>query len=175
MLDLTKKYRTRDGREVRCLRRLDYTATYPLVGFVDYRQLSWMADGKYHESGTDPHLDLVPEPEPLEVRVAALEKKLETGCPKCNPPKPCVVPHAGYSHGDSGWHEPPKFVPENGVRVLAEYSEWNKFEGRSKSWHCVLQYLDGAWMTQDGKRARDTATSYRRDFKVLRWRYVSGL
>lgn len=86
MLDLTKKYRTRDGREVRDL-RLDPTGVaYPLIGRVldddgaTWINVSWAADGTYDLRGKHKERDLVEvvdvTPQPFGVRAMEYLTKL---------------------------------------------------------------------------------------------------
>jgi hypothetical protein len=80
MIDIDKKYQTRDGRPVRLISD-NGTPEYPIIGIVDgggIRPRSWTAEGKY--SDLCPDFDLVPVPLP-KVRVAVWIDK--EGAPRC--------------------------------------------------------------------------------------------
>jgi hypothetical protein len=72
-IDITKKYRTRDGRAVTGLRLADtddgWDDEFPIVGDVDDVQLAWTASGKFLDisDGVFPE-DLILAEEELELR-----------------------------------------------------------------------------------------------------------
>ena len=62
MIDINKKYRTRDGREARVY-AIDGNGPYPVHGAIKWEKgwktENWTADGKYSTTVIDRHLDLV--------------------------------------------------------------------------------------------------------------------
>jgi hypothetical protein len=62
MIDITKKYRTRAGHEVR-IYATDGVETYTVHGAIKWEKgwktENWTADGKYSTTVIDRHLDLV--------------------------------------------------------------------------------------------------------------------
>lgn len=70
MIDLTKKYRTRDGHEVDELRNLDDGTNYPLIGFVFKSDggarspAAWNARGAFYADTPVHPLDLIEVPQP---------------------------------------------------------------------------------------------------------------
>lgn len=91
-IDITKKYITRDGREVTGLRD-DRTDTWPIGGVVDGSYKTWSRTGGYdHDScgENEDRLDLVPaedpeptplgdpEPTPLEDLISDAQVMLDT-------------------------------------------------------------------------------------------------
>ena len=58
-IDITKKYRTRDGREVR-IYATNSSSTYPIHGaYASWGHESWTADGKYNGPELENDLDLI--------------------------------------------------------------------------------------------------------------------
>lgn len=71
MIDLTTKYRTRDGREVRLL-MTDGGGTFPVIGAVcngdgSWSLASWTADGFCFDDKSECDNDLVPVPEAFDL------------------------------------------------------------------------------------------------------------
>lgn len=67
IIDLTKKYRTRSGREIRLLRS-DLPGIFPVQGQValsdggppkDWIRCCWTAEGGYFSDGTQSGMDLI--------------------------------------------------------------------------------------------------------------------
>ena len=58
-IDINKKYRTRDGREVR-IYATNSSSTYPVHGaYASWGHESWTADGKYNGPELENDLDLI--------------------------------------------------------------------------------------------------------------------
>jgi hypothetical protein len=57
MIDITKQYKTRDGRAVRIV-WVDGPGIYPVIGFIERlsNTFSWAASGRY---GSDPNFNLI--------------------------------------------------------------------------------------------------------------------
>jgi hypothetical protein len=68
MIDITKKYKTRDGRAVTGLRAATghegWLDEYTIVGELDGGDAAWMSDGRYHELYPENPSDLVLADEP---------------------------------------------------------------------------------------------------------------
>jgi hypothetical protein len=63
-IDITKKYKTRDGKEVRLLSDQG-VGGYPIIGIVGDSNESWTLEGKQFKQSDDPEdLDLVEVKEP---------------------------------------------------------------------------------------------------------------
>lgn len=67
MIDLTKKYRTRDGRAVTGLRKATghegWREAYTILGELEGSRNSWLPDGQFLEGGINTNHDLVPAEE----------------------------------------------------------------------------------------------------------------
>ena len=53
-IEMGKKYRTRDGRDVRLL-CVDGPSFYPVVGFLETSLMSWSSDGRFSREQTHEH------------------------------------------------------------------------------------------------------------------------
>lgn len=78
MLDLTKKYRTRDGREVTSLQRINEEIKYPIIGIVNGTIKAWTENGLYVEDWQD-DFDLVEVPETPKKKLYLAFNKNEEG------------------------------------------------------------------------------------------------
>jgi hypothetical protein len=84
MIDIDKKYQTRDGHAVRLISN-NGTPEYPIIGVVDgiRRPMTWTPEGGYLDSAKSPcNLDLMPVPL-TKMRVAVWVD--ENGDPRCAP------------------------------------------------------------------------------------------
>ena len=59
MIDVTKQYKTRDGREVTQLTRFDVKGSYPVVGVNDGTVRTWTVNGQYRRADDDSRYDLI--------------------------------------------------------------------------------------------------------------------
>ena len=68
MIDITKKYKTRSGREVTQLMKFDdIESDYPIRGVVDGIVCAWTEDGKCCNSLSDHEMNLIEVKEPIEI------------------------------------------------------------------------------------------------------------
>lgn len=72
MISMDKKYRTRDGREVRSY-AVDADPEYPIHGAVKsdtgWDMNEWDSDGRYYDSGTESGNDLIEIPREITVNL----------------------------------------------------------------------------------------------------------
>lgn len=68
MIDITKKYKTRDGREVTQLVKFEGVESYtPILGVVNGAIYRWREDGKYLNHYCNSDQDLIEVKEPREI------------------------------------------------------------------------------------------------------------
>lgn len=82
MIDPTKKYQTRDGREVQFLHRAPegWPPPYPWRGIVEGVPKIWCEEGQYYDHGGNHPLDLVEVREPREFWRNEYPEKLGPVC-----------------------------------------------------------------------------------------------
>jgi len=68
MISMDKKYKTRDGQEVRLL-CVDAPGGFPVVGLLGETVSTWCADGSFFLSEKPENLDLIETPETIEIDV----------------------------------------------------------------------------------------------------------
>jgi hypothetical protein len=71
MIDITKKYKTRDGQEITQLVKFDnIESDYLILGVVDGEIFRWTENGKHRWSCNEPHIyDMIEVKEPVEINI----------------------------------------------------------------------------------------------------------
>ncbi|MCE5292953.1 MAG: hypothetical protein ABFC80_09315 [Coriobacteriales bacterium] len=173
MIDIDKKYQTRDGRKVRLISN-NGTETYPIIGVIDNggAPCSWTAEG-YALKGSSlmANSDLVPVPEVVKMFAAACNYGPHTEGytaalsrtavevdsrrkgpvvevdlpvdPQPEPQKPETTPHLQFFSGD--------VRPVRNKRVLMFATSRSRHMRPFTSW-AVRQHDGSEWLNPDGER-----------------------